>query len=767
MTRLVFPILLAFLLCSCDVLFPEAGNLDQPCTAGGACVSGLECVDGRCINPDAVDGDHEFNPDGDDPSDGDESDGDIPPDGDIDDPSDGDEDSIDGDIPPDGDADESADGDEEAIPDGDESEADPDIEEDNDTDTVCTCTTGPCCDGCNFRLSSYACNDNLDTDYQCAGSACGDDAQKKTQVMNCSGVSADCNGTTSWGDWTMHANCGSDEKCGSDNETYASCTYNASCTCECSSGVCCDGCSYYGPDHACETDADYVYGCPNGTACGEDVGIRYRDRMCSGSGTACDGSLGAWKSWGTADACGASEYCSPGMAACQTADSEDSFSCYSGDVYWYDSCGVRETKKTECGNCTCSGSSCVDDNQYSSSCYSGDVWWYDCSGNRETKKEECNNCACSGSACTVNNQYSSQCYDNDVYWYDCHGVRKTKKAECGAPGCSGGACVTTTPGFVSITAGTFWMGSPNDDSPCPAGYPPGDCTAELGRIDGREKLHEVTLTYDFELMAHEITQGEWVSLMTWNPSYFPSCGSDCPVEQVSWFDVLAYANELSAAASLTPCYVFSSVTCEDGSTHGSDYMACMNSTQGGIDSATVTLAGGASKAQDCEGYRLPTEAEWEYAIRSGSEYTAFYTSAGNNGVITQTARDPRDPNLDQIGWYGGNSGVSYAGGYNCSGWYSGSTTCGTHPVGEKEENAWGLYDMSGNVYEWVWDWYQESYENDVATDPTGPSTPGSNRVLRGGGWNGYARNCRSAFRYYASPGSRGNYLGARLSRSLP
>jgi len=223
MKKLVFLIVLASLLCSCDVLFPDEGNLGQPCTAGGACLSRLECIDDVCVNPNAMDGDHEFNPDGD-----------IPPDGDIDGPSDGDEDSIDGDT---------ADGDDETTPDGDESEADQDVEEDSDTETVCVCSSGPCCDGCNYRDSSYVCDDNLDVDYQCAGSACGDDAQTKTQVMNCSGVSADCNGSKSWGEWTMHENCGSDEKCDSDNESYASCTYNAYCATtafSCSNGVCTD-----------------------------------------------------------------------------------------------------------------------------------------------------------------------------------------------------------------------------------------------------------------------------------------------------------------------------------------------------------------------------------------------------------------------------------------------------------------------------------------------------------------------------------------------
>lgn len=135
-------------------------------------------------------------------------------------------------------------------------------------------------------------------------------------------------------------------------------------------------------------------------------------------------------------------------------------------------------------------------------------------------------------------------------------------------------------------------------------------------------------------------------------------------------------------------------------------------------------------------YSLPTEAQWEYAARAGST-TAFY-----NGHITKPEGD--DPKLDAIGWYSYNSDSK------------------THTVGQKSPNAWGLYDMSGNVYEWCQDWYG-SYSSSAVTDPTGPSS-GLARVLRGGGWGNYARRCRSAFRYYGYPDSRYGYIGFRLLR---
>lgn len=141
-------------------------------------------------------------------------------------------------------------------------------------------------------------------------------------------------------------------------------------------------------------------------------------------------------------------------------------------------------------------------------------------------------------------------------------------------------------------------------------------------------------------------------------------------------------------------------------------------------------------------YNLPTEAQWEYAARAGST-TAFY-----NGEITETGSG-YDPNLNAIGWYAYNSGSK------------------THSVGQKAPNAWGLYDMSGNVWEWCWDWYSSSYyDSSPSTDPAGPSS-GLNRVIRGGGWYYEARRCRSAYRNDYGPGSRYHGIGFRLILRQP
>ena len=242
-------------------------------------------------------------------------------------------------------------------------------------------------------------------------------------------------------------------------------------------------------------------------------------------------------------------------------------------------------------------------------------------------------------------------------------------------------------GFVLIESGAFIMGSPVD---------------ELGRADD-ETEHEVTLTRDFYLAETEVTQGEWLAVMGSNPSEFSGC-DDCPVEMVSWYDAVEFCNARSALETLSPAY--------------------------DIDGESV------SWDPTANGYRLPTEAEAEYACRAGST-TAYY-----NGPNLHTKCN--DPNLDEIGWYCGNNDVR------------------PEEVAQKLPNAWGLYDMSGNVHEWCWDW-KEDYPSGPATDPTGPES-GANRARRSGSWASNAQACRSAERSSRDPESRVNNHGLRPAR---
>ena len=244
-------------------------------------------------------------------------------------------------------------------------------------------------------------------------------------------------------------------------------------------------------------------------------------------------------------------------------------------------------------------------------------------------------------------------------------------------------CPELRPNLVKVPKGSYTMGSP---------------TGESGRY-GNEMQHTVTLTRDVWMAESEVTQKQYRKLIGYSLSAFK--GDDLPVEQVSWFDAVAYCNALSAKEKLTPCYQ--------------------------ISGETVGWAEGVA----CSGYRLPTEAEWEYAARSPA--TTVY--AGSDSI-------------DGVAWYDTNSGGR------------------THAVKTKTPNGRGLYDLSGNVWEWVWDWYQLNYEALPIVDPIGPST-GMNRVIRGGSWNYAATNARVALRFAYAPAIRSDNLGFRVVRSNP
>ena len=261
-------------------------------------------------------------------------------------------------------------------------------------------------------------------------------------------------------------------------------------------------------------------------------------------------------------------------------------------------------------------------------------------------------------------------------------------------------------GFVRVAGGSFMMGSP---------------TSELGR-DRDERLHRVTITRDFWMQSHEVTQGEWQGLMGNNPSEFSSCGSDCPVERVNWYEAVAYANALSDAENLDRCYTYSGVV----GTLGAGHFVYINLEFVGLV---------------CEGYRLPTEAEWEYAARAG---TTKYAAR----AVTTTPRycGPGESCLGGVAWYRDNSRAA------------------THRVGEKQPNGWGLYDMLGNVYEWTGDRYRY-YPSGAVTDPLGSSS--GSHVQRGGDYRAHAGAVRSANRGYFGPDSPYVSIGFRLARTAP
>ena len=234
--------------------------------------------------------------------------------------------------------------------------------------------------------------------------------------------------------------------------------------------------------------------------------------------------------------------------------------------------------------------------------------------------------------------------------------------------------------FILIEAGEFQMGSPE---------------TEEGRSND-EILHTVKIHRPFRIGSTPITQAQWESVMGTNPSRFH--GEDLPVEQVSWFDAVRFCIALSEKLGRIPPYR--------------------------VDGNSVEWI------DDADGYRLPTEAEWEYAARAGGSHV--YAGSDVAGSVA---------------WYGDNSGKA------------------THPVAGKQPNAWDLHDMSGNVWEWCWDWSGD-YPTGTAVDPTGP-TSGDGRVQRGGSWRNAARWVRCACRVRNSPGVRGDLYGFRVVLPAP
>lgn len=242
------------------------------------------------------------------------------------------------------------------------------------------------------------------------------------------------------------------------------------------------------------------------------------------------------------------------------------------------------------------------------------------------------------------------------------------------------------PKMLPLLPGTFAMGSPASD---------------MNRAPN-EQQHAVQLTTAFALSETEVTQRQYAQLLGTNPSQFPG-DPERPIENVSWWEAVAYCNQLSLKEGLPPCYQ--------------------------LDGQNV----GWPQGLKCRGYRLPTEAEWEYAARANSGQYQQYAGSDVAGDVA---------------------------------WYNVNATNTTHPVRTKQANQWGLYDLSGNVWEYVWDFYGNYPTTPLAVDPTGPPS-GPDRVVRGGSYDDVALDARVAYRLGSGPSNRYGSLGFRVARSYP
>jgi len=264
--------------------------------------------------------------------------------------------------------------------------------------------------------------------------------------------------------------------------------------------------------------------------------------------------------------------------------------------------------------------------------------------------------------------------------------------------------IRSIPGqWIDVPHGKYKIGAPLDEY----------CRAESDRT-----RKAVELKSDYSIQTTEVTQEQYLKIMGYNPSRFvKSCTKNCPVETVTWHEAVAYCNKLSFRIGKNRCYIC------DG-------------TGKRTKCRTATNYKG-NRIYRCQGYRLPTEAEWEIAYRAGSN-TPYYS--GNNLKHLCHLCRPLDANAHIIGWFCGNSGKR------------------PHPVAQKAPNKWGLYDMAGNVYEWCHDGFRNMRQKTHAIDPV---SEGYQKVMKGGSWAHYPIRLRGASRVSHAPTTRNSLIGFR------
>ena len=263
-------------------------------------------------------------------------------------------------------------------------------------------------------------------------------------------------------------------------------------------------------------------------------------------------------------------------------------------------------------------------------------------------------------------------------------------------------------GFVLIPAGTFQMGSEKGD-------------------DWNKPVHEVTITKPFYMGKYEVTQAEYKKYCRYganSPSSNYGDGDNYPAYNVSWYDALVYCNKRSMAEGLTPCYSIS------GNTDPKKWGTVPTSSNSTWNAVVCDW--------NANGYRLPTEAEWEYAARAEDNTVDSFTYSGTSDV-------------NELGEYA---------------WYTSNSKSKTHEVGTKSPNAYGLYDMSGNVSEWCWNWFTNSYDTEAegGSDPTGAAA-GYWRVYRGGEWGNNSAGCAVSRRGYNGSCICNSGIGFRVVRA--